>query len=95
MRISPRKHNNTGSLAHTYANRMCAYLISMCGIRRHIITSKMADCKLQLVTGVILHIAVDEPALMVAANVSQLLLSRITVECTNLINNMATNKVSI
>ena len=57
----------------------------------------MADYKLQLVTDVTLHIALEEPALikeMMAENASQLLLSRLTVECTDLIGNMAMDKVS-
>ena len=57
----------------------------------------MADCKLQLMTEVTLYIAFEEPALikeMVAENASQLLLSRTMAECTDLINNMVTDKVS-
>ena len=43
---------------------MCAYLVSMCGIRRHVIENKMEDCKVQLVTDVILHITFGEPSLI-------------------------------
>ena len=49
-------------------------------------------------TDITLHIAFKEPALikeMAAENTSQLLLSRMMVECTDLIDNMATDKVSI
>ena len=42
----------------------CAYLISTCGIRRRVIASKMADCKLQLVTDITQRIAFEEPALI-------------------------------
>ena len=49
------------------------HVCSTYGIRRRVITSKMADCKLQLVTDVTLYIAFEEPALikqMVAENAS-------------------------
>ena len=41
----------------------CAYLISMCGIGRHVIASKMAVKKSQLLTDSTPHIALEEAGL--------------------------------
>ena len=59
-------------------------------LRRRVITRKTADCKLQLVTDVTLHIAFEEPVLikeMAAENIAK-------QEYIDLIDNMVTGKVS-